>query len=156
MNKTAQPDNPGPDRAHGDLPATARSLPIALIRARERVMAPIRQMLSDSGITEQQWRILRVLSEHGPQDATKLADRACLLLPSQTRIVQSMLGKGYLARATDTQDRRRQTLSITAKGQQAIDDNLDRAVEIAASYKAALGAADYEKLLDLLEALDGS
>ena len=36
-------------------------LPIALMRAREQVMAPIRNMLADSGITEQQWRVLRVL-----------------------------------------------------------------------------------------------
>ncbi|MCR9055691.1 MAG: hypothetical protein NXI02_00005, partial [Rhodobacteraceae bacterium] len=68
------------------LPSTKRSVPIALIRAREKVMGPIREMLSDCGITEQQWRILRVLEEFGPQDASSLAERACLLLPSQTRI----------------------------------------------------------------------
>ena len=41
------------------LPSTSRSLPIALIRAREGVMAPIREMLAETGITEQQWRVLR-------------------------------------------------------------------------------------------------
>ena len=76
------------------LPSTKRSIPIALIRAREKVMTPIREMLADSGITEQQWRILRVLEEFGPQDASTLAERACLLLPSQTRIVQTLSGKG--------------------------------------------------------------
>ena len=28
-------------------------------------MTPIRDMLSETGITEQQWRVLRVLSEFG-------------------------------------------------------------------------------------------
>ena len=51
------------DKARGkELPSTRRSVPIALIRAREKVMGPIRDMLADSGITEQQWRILRVIS----------------------------------------------------------------------------------------------
>lgn len=143
-------------RRRNDMPSTARSLPIALMRAREKVMAPIRRMLADSGITEQQWRILRVLSEYGPQDATNLAERACLLLPSQTRIVQSMLQKGYVTRSPDAHDRRRQTVAITAKGQRVIDDNLDQALAIAESYRAALGAQEFERLLDLLEALDKS
>ena len=49
-----------------DLPPVQRSLPIALLRARERLMPPIREMLIRSGITEQQWRILRALEEAGP------------------------------------------------------------------------------------------
>ncbi len=147
-------DRPNKHIHQTELPSTARSLPIALMRARERVMAPIRGMLSDSGITEQQWRILRVLSEHGPQDATHLSKRACLLLPSQTRIVQSMLQKGYVTRSPDPRDRRRQTVAITPAGQQVIDDNLDRALTIAEGYRRALGNERYEALLDLLQALD--
>lgn len=137
-----------------DLPSTSRSLPIALMRARESVMAPIREMLSDSGITEQQWRILRVLSEHGEQEATKLAERACLLLPSQTRIVQSMLEKGFVTRKPDKKDRRRQHVAITEKGQAIIDRNLDQAIAISENFRNALGEDRFELLLDCLEALD--
>jgi homoprotocatechuate degradation regulator HpaR len=136
------------------LPSTARSLPIALARARERVMAPIREMLSESGITEQQWRVLRVLSESGALDASKLADRACLLLPSLTRIIQTMLDKGYVTRTTDKEDRRRQLIAVTKKGQTIINDNLEQATAISLRYKAALGEKRYEKLLDSLQALD--
>lgn len=136
------------------LPSTRRSLPICLAKAREKVMAPIRTMLSDSGVTEQQWRILRVLSEFGPLDGTTLSERACLLLPSQTRIVQSMFEKGYVTRTTDPKDRRRQTVAITPKGQAIIDDHLEEAIGIATGFKQALGAQDYERLLDLLERVD--
>lgn len=138
----------------GELPSTARSLPIALMRAREKVMAPIREMLADSGITEQQWRILRVLSEHGEQEASKLAERACLLLPSQTRIVQSMLEKGYVTRTPSETDRRRQNVAITQKGQTIIDDNLAHAIAISEQFRAALGAEKYELLLNCLAELD--
>lgn len=135
------------------LPETARSLPIVLMRAREAVMAPIREMLTESGITEQQWRILRVLSESGPQDASRLAERACILLPSMTRISRSMIERGLITRESDREDRRRYTVSITPAGQKILDDNLPRAAEIAAGYRAKLGDERFETLLDLLQEL---
>ncbi|AUH35435.1 homoprotocatechuate degradation operon regulator HpaR [Paracoccus tegillarcae] len=137
-----------------ELPTTARSLPIALMRAREKVMAPIREMLAHSGITEQQWRILRVLSEHGDQEASKLAERASLLLPSQTRILQSMLEKGYVTRTASETDRRRQTIGITPKGQAIIKENLPQAIAISDRFRQALGPARYDLLLDCLEELE--
>ena len=60
---------------------TKRSLPIALLRAREQVMEPIRAMLADSGVTEQKWRVLRVLEEAGEIEPTVIAREACLHLP---------------------------------------------------------------------------
>lgn len=136
------------------LPPTSRSLPIALARAREKVMAPIREMLSKSGITEQQWRVLRVLSESGALDATKLAERSCLLLPSLTRIIQTMQDKGFITRTTDEDDRRRQLIAITESGQSIIDKNLRQASAISSRYITALGKQRYEELLDTLQALD--
>ena len=135
------------------LPPTSRSLPILLIRARENVMAPIRRMLAESGITEQQWRVLRVLAEHGALDTSAVAQRASLLLPSLTRIASAMRDKGLITQVRDAQDRRRQKLAITPRGQQIIDDNLDRALEIAEEFRLRLGAEDHERLLVLLQAL---
>lgn len=135
------------------LPDTTRSLPIALIRARERVMAPIREMLSESGITEQQWRVLRVLEEFGTVDATEVAERASLLLPSLTRIARSLADRGLITRTQDKVDRRRQLLKITDAGQLIIDRNRVEGARIAASYRAKLGPERYELLLDLLAEL---
>ncbi len=136
------------------LPSTSRSLPIALMRAREGVMIPIREMLSDTDITEQQWRVLRVLSEFGTLDTKTLADRASLLFPSLTRIATTLRNKGLITQTRDEQDRRRQFIEITAKGQKIIDNNADRAAEIVADFKRTLGKRDYETLLDLLARLD--
>ena len=137
-----------------NLPRTARSLPMALIRAREGVMMPIRDMLGQTGITEQQWRVLRVLSENGTMDAKTLADRASLLFPSLTRIATTLRKKGLISQSRDDKDRRRQFISITAEGQQIIDDNAEEAARIAQSFRDRLGAEDHERLLDLLERLD--
>ena len=136
------------------LRSTSRSLPFALIRAREKVMAPIREMLADSGITEQQWRILRVLSEFGPQDGTLLSERTSLLPSSQTRIVQSMLERGYLTRTANDSDRRRQTVAITPAGQAIIDNHIEEAQVIAARFQEILGEDDLERLLEILAKLD--
>ena len=140
--------------AKARLRSTSRSLPFALIRAREKVMAPIREMLAASGITEQQWRILRVLSEFGPQDGTLLSERTSLLPSSQTRIVQSMLERGYVTRTADNNDRRRQTVAITPAGQTIIDNHLDEAKVIAARFQEILGKDDLERLLEILAKLD--
>ena len=136
------------------LPSTRRSLPIALMRSREKVMAPIRDMLRASGLTEQQWRVLRILSEFGPQDLTEIARQACLLMPSLSRIIRSLAQNGLVIRASDTKDRRRQTVVISPAGQQLINDNLVQATQIAANYRNQLGAERYELLLDLLTELE--
>ncbi len=136
------------------LPSTSRSLPIALMRAREGVMIPIRNMLADTDITEQQWRVLRVLSEFGTLDTKTLADRASLLFPSLTRIATTLRKKGLITQTRDEEDRRRQFIAITAEGQKIIDDNEEQAAQIVAGFKETLGNEDYESLLDLLERLD--
>ncbi len=136
------------------LPSTSRSLPIALIRAREGVMAPIRDMLAETGITEQQWRVLRVLSEYGPLDTSTLANRASLLFPSLTRIATTMRNKELITQTRDKDDRRRQIIAITAAGQKIIDDYTGQSAQIVAEFRATLGESDYEQLLDLLARLD--
>ena len=134
--------------------ATVRSLPIALLRARERVMGPIRGMLSDVGITEQQWRVLRVLQEAGPQDPTTIAESACLLLPSLTRILQKLEEKNLITRTADKVDRRKQVVSIAPAGSALIAENLGRSIALLDGLRTQMGAEDYDRLLDLLNALN--
>ena len=117
-------------------------------------MAPIRDMLSETDITEQQWRVLRVLAEHGEMDAKSLAERASLLFPSLTRIAATLRKKGLVTQTPDEKDRRRQFIAITANGQKIIDGRIPQTLEIVAGFKKALGAENYETLLDLLSLLD--
>lgn len=138
------------------LPPTTRSLPIALIRARESVMQPIREMLSESGITEQQWRVLRVLDEQGVMNTKALAERSSLLFPSLTRIAATLREKGLVTQTRDEKDRRRQFIEITPAGRKIITDRVDQSEQIAASFRETLGEQDYETLLILLAKLDGA
>ena len=136
------------------LPSTRRSLPIALMRSREKVMGPIRDMLRVSGITEQQWRVLRVLSESGAQDLTQISLKASLLMPSLSRIIKKLREEGLIVSQTNGEDRRRQIVRIGTKGQKIIDDNLPQAMKIAEELQLHLGLERHEQLLDLLETLE--
>ena len=44
---------------------THRNLPRLLLQAREAVMQHTRPSLREHGLSDQQWRVLRVLGEHG-------------------------------------------------------------------------------------------
>lgn len=123
---------------------------MALIRARERLMGPIRDMLSHIGLTEQQWRILRVLEEFGPMDVTQLADKACLLLPSLSRILRGMEEKRLIERSADEADRRRQIVEIADAGRGLLQDNVVQARVIAEQVKQQLGTEKTRQLLALL------
>ncbi|MGR3621971.1 homoprotocatechuate degradation operon regulator HpaR [Pseudophaeobacter sp.] len=137
------------------LPSTSRSLPIALLRARERVMGPIRNLLSDVNLTEQQWRVLRVVQESSAIDPTQIADQACLLLPSLTRILQKLDEKGLISRERDLVDRRRQVIRITPAGEEIIEANIAASLALVARTREKMGEERYEALLDLLNDLDG-
>ena len=132
---------------------TRRSLPIALLRARETVMGPISEMLSQSDINEQKWRVLRVLDERGPTELTQVAKDACLLLPSLTRIIRAMEEEGLATRATDPEDRRKTIASITDAGRALIVAHMAESNAIFARLERDFGHEKLEELLDLLDEL---
>ncbi|MET0271309.1 MAG: MarR family transcriptional regulator [Sphingomonas sp.] len=83
-------------------------------------MAPIRPHLRDAGVTEQQWRVLRVLSDEGPLDFKTLADHALLHAPSVTRIIRELVDRGLILRILDETDKRRSILSLTRPGRDLV------------------------------------
>ncbi|MEX0282659.1 MAG: homoprotocatechuate degradation operon regulator HpaR [Arenibacterium sp.] len=134
--------------------STSRSLPIALLRARESVMGPFRVLLADVDVTEQQWRVLRVLEENGPMEPTRIAEEACLLLPSLTRILQKLEQKSMIQRKTDKTDRRRQIVRIAPAGTKLIDANLERSAQMLEEMRQKMGSERWDSLLDLLHELN--
>ena len=117
-------------------------------------MGPIRNMLADAGVTEQQWRVLRVLTEQGPLDPTTIADQACLLLPSLTRILQKLEEKALVTRARDQVDRRRQVIEATDDGKALILANAPTSKRVTDHLRDQFGEERYEALLDLLHDLN--
>ncbi|SDY23097.1 homoprotocatechuate degradative operon repressor [Lentibacter algarum] len=116
-------------------------------------MAPYRQMLSKIGVTEQQWRVMRVLDERGRMDPKEIAEAACLLNPSLTRIMQLLEKKGLIARKGNPEDRRRVHVEITAAGRDMLVAAQPESLEIAEKLRARVGQDKLDELLDLLNSL---
>jgi homoprotocatechuate degradation regulator HpaR len=132
---------------------TRRSLPIALLRARESVMSKFRPMLARHNINEQQWRVIRILGEHGELDATQLAERAMVLGPSLTRMIKTLEKSKLITKRNDKTDGRRVLVSITPKARALIKEVTPESAEIYKEIERRFGAQEMEQLLDLLEAI---
>lgn len=132
---------------------TGRTLPIALLRAREAVMDKFRPLLAEHEITEQQWRVLRVLQENGMSDASQLARRACILAPSLTRMLKALEARGLIVTGRDPEDRRRWTIDLTKEGHGFIDRISPHSRAIYAGIEARFGAERLDRLLDELQGL---
>lgn len=123
---------------------------MALLRAREAVMVGFRPILASRDVSEQQWRVLRVLAEAGPLDATEVAERACLLAPSLTRIMRSLEERRLIMRDRDSGDGRRVRLTISAGGLAMIRDLLPDSRAIYTEIETRFGKERIEQLLDML------
>ena len=97
-----------------------RNLPRLLLQARESVMAHTRPSLREHGLSYQQWRVLRVLGEHGAVETGRIASEAYILGPSLTGVLARMERDGLIQRERDPADQRRTVVEATAKGRKTI------------------------------------
>ena len=134
-------------------PERRRSLAIGLLRAREAVMSHFRPILAAHDVTEQQWRVIRVLSEAGMLDASEVADKASILAPSLTRMIRSLEERGFITKHKDKADGRRVLLRITPAGQAMVDEVMPESLKVYADIGARFGAERVEELLDMLDEL---
>lgn len=136
-----------------DLSISEKSLPIMLLRAREAVMQRFRPMLKAHALSEQQWRVLRVLDELGPSEPTELAKQAVILTPSLTRILANLEDRNLINRTRHEKDGRRYIARISPTGRTLIAKITPESIAIYAQLEADFGAADFESLLKTLRNL---
>ncbi|AAL53374.1 MULTISPECIES: homoprotocatechuate degradation operon regulator HpaR [Brucella] len=132
---------------------TRRSVPIALLRAREAVMSHFRPMLAQHDITEQQWRVIRILAETDIVDASEMAERAFILAPSLTRIIRSLEERGIITKTRDENDGRRVLLQITPAGLAIIKEVAPESRLIYQMIEERFGRERIDQLLDMLDDL---
>ena len=126
------------------------SINIGLIQAREALMTQFRPILNQANITDQQWRIIRLLAENGTLDFQDLANKACILRPSLTGILTRLEKAGMAVRLKPSNDQRRVFLKLTQDGEklyQSIGEKVDE------RYDAIENVFSKEKLEKLKELL---
>ena len=84
---------------------------LRLFRALERV---------DTGLTPQQYRILKLAGAGGERSA-KLAERLAVAKPTLTATADGLVAAGYARRDAEPGDRRVVRLCLTAAGRDAVD-----------------------------------
>lgn len=100
--------------------AFRRSLPMALLKAREAVMARFRPLLHEHDLTEQQWRVLRALTTADEFRAGELARVSSISMPSLSRILRTLEKRGLIQRGIEDKDLRAAQISITPSGRDMI------------------------------------
>ncbi len=136
-------------------PFVHRNLPRLLLQAREAVMAHTRPSLREHGLSDQQWRVLRVLGEHahepGGIETGRVAREAYLLGPSLTGVLARMERDGLIARERSAQDARRTVVWATPQGLAKVQA-LSETIEAHYSWlEKELGKTRLKALYELLD-----
>ena len=135
------------------LRAFDRSLPMALLRAREAVMKKFIPSLRENDLSSQQWRVIRALNEEEGLDITELAHRCFLLMPSLSRIIQNLEKRKLVSRNQSSSDNRKSVISITAPGKKLFQKIAPKSVERYDLITEKFGYGKLELLYELLDEL---
>ena len=101
---------------------THRNLPLLLLHVREAAMGHFRPILKHFGLTDQQWRILRALSESGDDlEPGQIAEACKIQKPSLTGIIARMVEMKWIGRHASPVDQRRLIISLAPKGRTLVD-----------------------------------
>ncbi|MAX07438.1 homoprotocatechuate degradation operon regulator HpaR [Gammaproteobacteria bacterium] len=133
-----------------------RSLPMQLLQARESTMFLFRPMLRQFGLTDQQWRVIRVLATNKQIEAFELSQQSMILPPSLTRILKNLEEKGFVKRSTDIGDQRKVLVSLSARGQKKYQQVVPASEKIYRSIERKLGKRELTGLLNQLINLNNS
>ena len=134
-----------------------RNLPRLLLQAREAVMTHTRPSLREHGLSDQQWRVLRVLGENAHcaegVETGRVAREAFLLGPSLTGVLTRMARVGLIERRRCPQDARRTVVRATALGLSKVVQ-LSEAIEAHYAFmESELGKQKLAQLYQLLDAV---
>ena len=129
----------------------SRSLPMMLYRALDAVMPRCRRVFNEFGLTEQQWRVLRVLWEHEEIAFHALAETTLIPAPSLVGVVDRLSTSGLVERRRSTSDKRNVSILATSKGK-GLEAEVTPQVEKA--YAELHGAIDAQAWNQLIHGLD--
>ena len=142
-------------------PFIHRNLPRLLLQARESVMGHTRPSLRAQGVSDQQWRVLRVLGEHAHDSGVetgRVAKEAFLLGPSLTGVLTRMERDGLIERQRCPQDARRTVVRATEVGLakvQALSHSIEAHYAWMEGQLGKTALQDLYALLDQVIALEG-
>lgn len=114
-------------------------------------MAFFRPSLNARDLTEQQWRIIRILRQRGELEGHQLAKLTCILKPSMSGVLTRLERDGLVRRWRLVGDQRRVLVGLTEQGQQRF---VEMSGDMEQNYRRLVEQFGEEKLGQLLKLLD--
>ena len=130
----------------------ARSLPMALLKARESVMVRFRPSLRAHGLTEQQWRVIRAMSaaDHRLRPM-ELSQMTFISMPSLSRLLKTLEGRELIKRGRHVGDLRGSEFGLTPVGHAMVAEIAPHSEQIYAEIERLVGVKEIEQLYYVLE-----
>lgn len=113
----------------------------------------LNRQLSAEGVSIDQWRLMKVLSESGGMTMGKLAEELALNNPSVTKLVDRMVEDALVYRVPDPDDRRKVRMFLSDKGAALLASQDKRVRDHETNIEDSYGNADAQQLKALLESL---
>ncbi len=129
----------------------SRSLPMMLYQALDALLPKFRRIFNEYGLTEQQWRILRVLWEHKKIALGKLSDLTLIPSPSLVGIVDRLEFSEFISRDRSKKDRRVVYVSATKKGRDMEKKVMPRVLDTYNEIRESFEQDEWDQLIDSLK-----
>ena len=123
----------------------SHSLPMALHRTLDAVMPRFRKIFNEFGLTEQQWRVLRVLWDLEALTLNRLAALTLIPAPSLVGIVDRLERAELVTRQRSEADRRKVNVVLTSQGAALEDEIMPRVASAYADLKQAVDPETWEE-----------
>ena len=123
-----------------------RSLPMVLYRALDGVMPGYRALFAQHGLTEQQWRVLRVIWTDRNVTSRALSRRTLISAPSLVSIIDRLEGKGLVNRVRSVSDRRAVHVVATAEGRALQERVMPEVAAVDAALRERVSAAEWDAM----------
>lgn len=133
-----------------------QSLPMILNRCLDAVMPAYRELFARYDLTEQQWRIMRVLWTSKKLSSVDLSLRTLLPAPSLVGIIDRLEKKGLVSRIRSDKDRRQVNIVATPKGRALEKEVTPHVEKIDAELRCAVTDEDWNKMQMVLETISHS
>lgn len=131
----------------------SHSLPMVLYRTLDAVMPRFRKIFNEFGLTEQQWRVLRVLWDEEALTLNRLAALTLIPPPSLVGIVDRMERAELVTRQRSEADRRKVNVVLTSQGVALEDEIMPRVASAYAELKQSVDPQTWERAIDGLNAI---
>lgn len=135
---------------------TRRNLPQMFLKAREAMLCYFRPIINHFGLTEQQWRVIRVLSERERLEPREICDLCHILSPSLAGVLARMEEMELVSRRRMPEDQRRVIVELTPKSEAIVRTMAPLIEEQYRHIEEAYGADLINQLYDVLDQVNSA